>query len=399
MLKMRKIMFVAVLVLACLLMLPASAVGYIIGAAVLALILVAGIGITRKGKSGAQTKPQPPAPPQSKPDQKSISPSPPASAAKPTQLPPAIEIKRGYEVLPNNDLRFGIRIKNDTEFLIADVETKLDLPKTLFTLKGDSVQSLANIHPNGERTATYVLTPRGCIHNEDIEATAFYRDHTGKKQTIQMRPKEVHCVCPFLKGKAMREGEFAELADRGEYIQEGLSFSGISVNKIAEFIKESCAHRLYVISEHDIGTARIVNLAGESLGEKAYYLLTAVIQPHNNVTHVALRAYSDKPYGLHGFLNEIANSIRHLVSSVQSAKEIGIIESKQVITIIDSVVQRTSFGGTGEGPGAPGITIEGSVVQRSAIGDSADNGKKCSHCGKGMSEDERFCPNCGTQMK
>jgi hypothetical protein len=133
-----------------------------------------------------------------------------------------------------------------------------------------------------------------------------------------------------------------------EYIQEGLSFSGISVNRIAEFIKESCAHRLYVISDHDIGTAKIVNLAGESLGEKAYCLLTAVIQPHNNVTQVALRAYSDKPYGLHGFLNEIANSIRHLVSSVQSAKEVGIIESTQVITIIDSVVQRTSFGGTGE---------------------------------------------------
>lgn len=39
----------------------------------------------------------------------------------------------------------------------------------------------------------------------------------------------------------------------------------------------------------------------------------------------------------------MADSIRHLASTVQSAKEMGIIEKTQVINIIDSVVQRTSF--------------------------------------------------------
>ena len=68
-----------------------------------------------------------------------------------------------------------------------------------------------------------------------------------------------------------------------------------------------------------------------------------------DVTQITLRAYSDKPHGLHGFLNELAESLRHLVGSVQSAKEIGIIEEKQVINIIDSVVQRTRFGGAGVG--------------------------------------------------
>jgi len=57
-----------------------------------------------------------------------------------------------------------------------------------------------------------------------------------------------------------------ELANACEYIQEGLSFSGISVKEIAEFIKEACAHRLYVIGEHEIDTAKIVYLAGESIG-------------------------------------------------------------------------------------------------------------------------------------
>ncbi len=304
-----------------------------------------------------------------------------------------VEIKRGYEVLQNNDLRFGIRIINNTDSAIMDVETILAYPKTLFSFNDNVVQSLANIDPHGERTAEYILTPLGCIHNEKIDATITYKDHTGEKQAVQMRPKEVHCVCPFLKEKAMREGEFAELANTCEHIQEGLSFSGISVNEITEFVKEACAHRLYVISEHEIDSAKIVNLAGESIGEKAYYLLTAVIQPYNNFTQVALRAYSDKPYGLHGFLNEIGNSIRHLVGSVQSAKEIGIIESKQVINIIDSVVQRTSFGGHGES--ATSVNIEDSAVQRSEI----TSARKCPNCGKEVQADERFCSECEVELR
>lgn len=144
----------------------------------------------------------------------------------------------------NNDLRFGIRVVNNTGYAILDVETIPDYPRTLFALKGNVVQTLANIHPNGERTAKYILTPLGCIHNEKIEATIVYKDHIGTKHTVQMRPKGVHCVCPFLKEKAMREGEFAEHANACEYIQEGLSFSGIRINEIDVFVKEACAHRI-----------------------------------------------------------------------------------------------------------------------------------------------------------
>jgi len=297
----------------------------------------------------------------------------PPSSPKPalTEKDVAIEIKRGYEVLQNNDLRFGIHIINNTDYVIIDVQTILDYPKTLFSLKGTEIQTLANIRPNGERTAKYTLTPKACIHNEKIDTIIRYKDHTGETHTVQMQPKEVHCVCPFLKEKPMREGEFAELATKSKHIEEGLSFSGIRPSEIAAFTKESCTHRLHTVGEHEIDNTIILNLAGESIGEEAYYLLTAVIQPYKekDVTRIAFRAYSDKPHGLHGFLNEITASIRHLVGSVQSAKEIGIIEEKQVINIIDSVVQRTSF----DGVGGTDINIKDSVVTRSKIGDN-ENG-------------------------
>ena len=296
-----------------------------------------------------------------------------------------IEIKRGYEVLPNNDLKFGIRITNNSDYLIADVETILDYPTTLFSLKGDTVQTLANIHPNGERTAKYVLTPLGCTHNEKIDATIIYRDHTGKRRTVQMQGKEVHCVCPFLREKALNEGEFAELAAESGHIEEGLSFSGIGVYEAAAFIKESCTHRLSTVGEHEIDNTIVLNLAGESIGEKAYYLLTAVVQPYKekDIAQIALRAYSDKPHGLHGFLNEIIGSIRHLVGSVQSAREVGIIEEKQVINIIDSVVQRTSFGAVGAG-GSTDVNIEDSVVHRSDVGSGDSDSREVTGQKRGL---------------
>ncbi|NIA12006.1 MAG: PQQ-binding-like beta-propeller repeat protein [Nitrospiraceae bacterium] len=279
-----------------------------------------------------------------------------------------INIKREYTVLPNNDLNLEITAANDTGYAVMDVKSILDHPPTLFSMKGSKVQSIGNLSPAESKTASYILKPLGCIHNEVLDAIITYQDHTGEKQTLHMQPLEVHCVCPFLKGKAMTSGEFARLAGESESIEEGISFSGISVLDVSDILRKICVPRLHVIGEHEVDDTMVMYLSGESIGEKACYLLTAVVQPYKDkdVTRIAFRAYSDKPYGLHGFLNEIVESMRHLISSVQSAREIGIIESKQVVNIIDSVVQRTSFGGVGQGANTE-VNIEGSVMHRSDL--------------------------------
>ncbi|MDP3105454.1 MAG: hypothetical protein Q8M95_12720 [Candidatus Methanoperedens sp.] len=234
-------------------------------------------------------------------------------------------------------------------------------------MKDSEIQHLGNINPKGKRTATYILKPLGCIHNEYINTIITYKDHTGKKQTLHMRPKEVHCVCPFLKEKPISEGEYSRLAASSEFVQEGISFKGISVDDLVKFMGETCRHMLHKVREYDIEGKKVIYLSGESVGEKTYYLLTAVIHEYKGLTQVVLRAHSDKKYGLNGFMNEMADSLRHLVGSVQNAKEIGIIENTQVINIIDSVVQRTNFE-MGEG-GSTQVNIRESVVQRTNIGD------------------------------
>jgi DNA helicase HerA-like ATPase len=277
-----------------------------------------------------------------------------------------LQILRGYSLLPNNDIKFGIRLNNKTSFVIVEADIILDYPKNLFSTKDSEIQHLGNITPNNSRTTSYILKPLGCIHNEQINALITYKDYTGKKQTLHMRPKEVHCVCPFLKEKPMREGEYSRLAANSEYVQEGISFRGISIEDLSKFMGETCKHMLYKVKECDFENKKVIYLSGEALGEKAYYLLTAVIQDYKGLTQVVLRAHSDKRYGLNGFMNEIADSIRHLVGSVQNAKEIGIIENTQVVNIVDSVVQRTSFNMSEDG--STQVIIKESIVQRSNIG-------------------------------
>ena len=271
---------------------------------------------------------------------------------------PDIEIKRGYEVLPDNNIRFGIRITNASELAISDVEVILDYTESLFKLEGESRQKLGSLPPAGTRTAEFILKPLSCVHNVNIEAFISYRDPKWDKHLETMHPKEVHCVCPFLKGKKMQKAEFLELSGCGHSAETGLNFTGVDVERLTSFLVQTCQNRHYKVDELSIDGGKMLCLASESIGEKAYYLLTALVKEDGELTQVMLKAVSDKPYGLNGFLNETMADLRHVVETMQSAREIGVIKKEQVINIFDSVVQKSTFGGEG----VVDVHIEGSVV-------------------------------------
>ena len=296
-----------------------------------------------------------------------------------------IEIKRGYEVLPDNNVRFGIRVINNSDSAILDVEVILDYSESLFDLEDSKVRKLDTIPPAVPRTAKFVLKPLGCIHKEEIAATIRYKDHQWNRHTREMQPKEVHCVCPFLKEKSITRADFLTLLDSGYLEERGINFEGITVNKVVDFLFHTCKNRLYRVDEFPIEDGVILYLAGDALGEKAYYLLTAVVKEYEGVTQVLLRANSDKSHGLNGFLNEILDNLRHLVLSAE-AREIGIIKKEQVINIIDSVVQKTTFAG---GEGAASVNIEGSVVQRTEIREDAEEKRRETEERRAREEAER----------
>ncbi|HJH30527.1 MAG TPA: hypothetical protein C5S51_12730 [Methanosarcinaceae archaeon] len=281
-----------------------------------------------------------------------------------------IEIKRGYEILPDNSVKFGIRIINSSDFAISDVEVLLDYTESLFNLEGNKIQKLGNIPPTIVRTAKFILKPLGCVHKENVGATVLYKDHKWEKHVESMRPKEVHCVCPFLKEMSITRSKFLELSSTDNSIEAGINFEGVTVDQLTTFLMQTCTNRLYKVEGYSIEGGKILYLASESIGEKAYYLLTAIIKENEGLTQVMLRAVSDKSYGLNGFMNEITADLRHIVNTVQSAHEIGIIRKEQVINIIDSIVQRTIFNGSGEG--AASVNINRSTVIRTKFGVDED---------------------------
>ena len=197
---------------------------------------------------------------------------------------PEIEIKRGFEVLPDNNIRFCIRISNNTEFIIVDVKVILDYSGSIFKLDGNILQNLATINPKLNRNAEFILKPLGCIHKVKIGATIRYKDHTGKRYTIEMYPKEVHCVCPFLMGKQMAKSEFFELLNTGQSVEMGLDFRGVSFEQLTSFFDHTYKSRYYKVEDISINGGRILFYASDSIGEKAYYLLTALIKEEKETT-------------------------------------------------------------------------------------------------------------------
>lgn len=281
-----------------------------------------------------------------------------------------VDVKRGYEVLPNNNVIFGVRITNNTDSVISDVQVILDYNESLFKLQGDKVQKLDSIPPSVPRTTKFILKPLGCVHKENIESTITYRDHKWEKHIVTMRPKEVHCVCPFLHPKPVTKNEFMQLSSNGHSIETGITFQGIEPNELIAFLMQTCATRLYAVDSHFIGLDRVLYFSGESIGEKNCYLLTALIKENTDTTQIMLRAVSDKTHGINGFLNEIVLELKHLVNTVNSAKEIGVIKHEHVINIIDSVVQRSNIT---NGNDTASINIKDSLVQRTELNTQVPN--------------------------
>ncbi|WP_340820530.1 SUMF1/EgtB/PvdO family nonheme iron enzyme [Methanolobus sp. WCC4] len=279
-----------------------------------------------------------------------------------------IGVKRGYEVLPDNSVRFGIRVINNSPAAILDVEIILGYPESLFKLHDGRIQKLGNIPPAKERTAKFVLKPLGCVHQEYIGATVQYNDHTYEKNLLNMRRKEIHCVCPFLRAKSMSKVQFLQLSSAGHSTEAGLNFEGVSSEQVLSFLMQICTNRLYKVEERFVDGGKILYLSSESIGEDAYYLLTVLIKGNQGQTLVMLRAVSNKAHGLQGFLNETVSELRHLVNTVKSSREIGVIKHEKVINIIDSVVQRSNFSVDGSSGSAH---VQESTVQRSEITSSS----------------------------
>lgn len=283
-----------------------------------------------------------------------------------------IDIKRGYEILPDNNIIFGIRITNNSGRDISDVQVILDYNESIFELHGDRIQKPGDIRPTIARTVKFTLKPKACVHRENIEASIIYRDPSGEKHMAAMQAKDVHCICPFLHPKTIAKKDFLQLSGTWNTVDLGINFEGIDVEQVISFLMQTSARNLYAVDGYAIKEGNVLHFSSESADGKTHYLLTALVKKNAGLIQVMLRAASENKTGLHGFLSEIVSELRHLIDKVDSAKEIGVIKSELVSSIIDTIVPGSNL--SAGNSGSP-LYSQNGAMQKSSLNPFKEEGQ------------------------
>ena len=163
-----------------------------------------------------------------------------------------VEVKRGYEVLPDNDIRFGIRITNDNELAISDVEVILDYDESLFKLKGERMQKVGVIPPANTRKIEFVLKPLGCsqYQYQDVLTEFKITDvHESKHKIVYMSIEKNNNL---LRGATLARGNsFWWKIDNGNNITIKRIFKNKnSKNGVRGETKTIKAHELDLLNEY-----------------------------------------------------------------------------------------------------------------------------------------------------
>ena len=348
---------------------------YIIGAAVLVIMLIAGIGVSRRGKggTGTSTKPKPPTEPPKLKKETSKDKSAGQSLTKPEEgliITSAFGYK-GATIIQK------IKVENPTPEPVSDIKIHLFVPE-VFMIK-DSEKQIGLLKSGESKTITFEIRPTGECGDCEVSGRVVYYDYSSKNtKEVIIPPKTLSIVCPVLKIKKIDEETWrlvvSELTKTEETTKEMQIPAKTLFEVTTDILKDMNMFMLPPsISETPQLYRATARFYAEGVKELKYAAQIEVVGGTKN-SKLILKAWAEKEEALTGFYHGILDEIEKRV---------------QVKGYIDDrIVQQVYHIGT---------VVRDSVVQRSTI--SAGAGKKCPKCGREVSEDERFCPYCEEQLK
>lgn len=134
-----------------------------------------------------------------------------------------LEIKSGYQYLPDDSVLFVIIITNNNNFNISDVELLLIYDESFIMLEGSALRNLGSISPITSRTIEFNFKTIP-IGEYEIDATLSYKDNFSKKQVLQMSSKKLYVINPSLKtsyrasnGEDAGKKDFIVMASKRQY--------------------------------------------------------------------------------------------------------------------------------------------------------------------------------------
>jgi hypothetical protein len=122
-----------------------------------------------------------------------------------------VKVRRGVE-REGGLFKIGIKVLNESTFVISDVKVRLGAPEALnFVAPETDTFELGSIAPGEFQTAIYKLEPTRCVDGS-ISGIVEYRDSSGKIRTTGIRKLAISSICPFIKPIHLTSEEFDEKA-------------------------------------------------------------------------------------------------------------------------------------------------------------------------------------------
>ncbi len=245
-------------------------------------------------------------------------------------------------------IRFKMAVSNVGDYVINDATLNFEFDEKLLHIARHEPEYqiireryyLGNIDSGKSKSIAVYFDPLMCSKGTDIDCYINYKDHRGKRNIIQMDPKEISVICPILK-----------------------TDSDINVGRLKEFLETLPSHdsRIYeitrsfdseklinvsrsVLQKHDLRHVRTLHTKDHKNSEMWYYgrtkankyavIIKISILVESNT--IEIFAATNNSEALAGVLAEIG---RELKATIESKINTGTVN----IQIKDSVVQRSNL--------------------------------------------------------
>ena len=292
----------------------------------------------------------------------------------------------------NKSSTFMILIRNLSSTTIKNVNFFSTFPDSL-SVKEVTKNKIERIGPDEERGVAFSITPHTVgesritnikvsyndefgIKHESVYGSCVLREAVEEEKTKKTRAEIVESLgktgLEYLKSienkkkettinpHPISQEEYVRLTTSYHSLEKGYTLKDISIEVLSSHILDAC-ESMALISSHKFEKERLFLFSGENF-DTIYLLTIAVKQLDGDIINVLFKAYSNQK-GLGKFLDNISDIIEYTSMVMSSAKEIEKVEVKQIIKIIDSIVQRSQIGAVSTKNKE--LTIKDSVVQRS----------------------------------